>query len=136
MNRFNIALDSAKTPFGGKVPIDFVLPKQADRNWTPRVHVQLPMFVYGYISGNTPFHEGARTIAIDARGGLICMQTIVEPGQRLFVIDEANERTQECAVVFAGMQMGSGIAVEIEFPAPMSQFWHDLEIGKTFHPRD
>jgi hypothetical protein len=133
MNRSEMATDSVISGWGKKRAIDFVFPNQADRHRVPRVHVQIPMFVYGYVSGNAPFHEEARTIAIDARGGLICMQTIVEPGQRLFVVNEANEQTQECAVVFADMEMGSGIAVEIEFPLPVSQFWQDLEIGKTLH---
>ena len=119
MNRSEMTTDSAISRLGKRRTLDFVLSNQADRYRMPRVQVQIPMFVCGHVSGNIPFHEEARTIAIDARGGLICMQTIVEPGQRLFVINEANERTQECAVVFADMQMGSGIAVEIEFPTSM-----------------
>jgi hypothetical protein len=132
MNRIDIPAGTARTQFRENNTLGFSLPNQPDRYRMPRVQVQIPLFVYGHISRNTPFHEEARTIAIDARGGLICMQTIVEPGQRLFVTNEANEQMQECAVVFADLQMGSGIAVEIEFPIPTSQFWHDLEIGKTF----
>jgi hypothetical protein len=132
MSLLDNAIQSVKARFKEKKTLGFALPKQAVSNRTPRVQAQIPMFVYGYRSGNIPFHEEARTIAIDSHGGLICMQTAVEPGQRLFVINEANERTQECAVVYADAYMGNVIAVEIEFSTPMSQFWHDLEIGKTF----
>jgi hypothetical protein len=38
--------------------------EQADRRRAPRVHVQIPMFVYGYASGDVPFHEEACTICI------------------------------------------------------------------------
>jgi hypothetical protein len=126
-----IAFDSAKARIEEKRTRDFVLARQAHRPRTPRIYVQIPMFIYGYVPGDVPFHEGARTIAIDAKGGLIYMRTAVQPGQRLFVTNEANERTQECAVVFADTRLARGIAVEFEFSIPMPQFWHNMEIGKT-----
>jgi len=108
--------------------------EQADRRREPRVHVQIPVFVYGYASGDVPFHEEACTICINAHGGLIRMQTAVQPGQRLLLTNRGNERTQECGVVFTEERFMLGIAVAFEFPASIPQFWHDLEIGKTFAP--
>jgi hypothetical protein len=68
-------------------------------------------------------------MAINAHGGLLCMQTPVQAGQRLFLINRGNERTQECVVVFVEKRLARGVAVAFQFPTPMSQFWHNLEIG-------
>jgi len=87
------------------------------------------MYVYGYTSGDIPFYEEARTMAINAHGGLLCMQTPVKAGQRLLVINRGNEQTQECVVVFVEKRLARGVAVAFQFPTPMSQFWQDLEIG-------
>ena len=73
-------------------------------------------------------------VAIDAQGGLIWMQTAVRPGQRLLVTNEANERMQECLVIFADTRLARGIAVAFRFSTPVSKFWHNLEIGKTSLP--
>ena len=116
--------------------------EQAERRRAQRVHVQIPMFVYGYASGDVPFHEEACTICINAHGGLIRMHTAVHSGQRLLLTNRGNERTQECGVVSAALTTQSfteerfmlGIAVAFEFPASIPQFWHDLEIGKMFAP--
>ena len=110
--------------------------EQVDRRRTPRIQVQIPMFVYGYASRSVPFYEEARTMTINAHGGLLCMQTAVQPGQRLLVINVGNERTQECVVVFVEARLARGIAVAFEFPTSMSQFWHNLEIGnrRSFRP--
>jgi hypothetical protein len=104
---------------------------QAERRRTPRTAVHIPLFVYGYASADVPYHEEASTITINAQGGLICMQTEVQLGQRLLVTNKANERVQECVVVFVGAQLAAGIAVAFEFPIPMPQFWHDLQIDKS-----
>jgi hypothetical protein len=116
--------------------------EQADRRRAPRVHVQIPMFVYGYASGDVPFHEEAWTICINAHGGLIRMHAAVQQGQRLLLTNKGNERTQECGVVSVVLTTQSFTeepfmlytAVAFEFPASIPQFWHDLESGKTFAP--
>jgi hypothetical protein len=105
-----------------------------ERRRASRVQVQIPMFVYGYASGDVPFHEEACTISINAHSGLIRMQTAVQPGQRLLLTNRGNDRTQECGVVFTEESFMLGIAVAFEFPIFVPQFWHDLDIGKTFGP--
>jgi hypothetical protein len=60
------------------------------------------------------------------------MRTAVQPGQRLFVTNEANKRTQERMVIFADTRLARGFAVAFDFPIPMAQFWHDFGIGRFF----
>jgi hypothetical protein len=46
--------------------------RQAERRWTCRIRVHIPLFVYGY-TGDNPFHEDVCTVEINAHGGLISM---------------------------------------------------------------
>jgi hypothetical protein len=90
-----------------------------DRRVTPRVHVHIPLFVYGHTQTGDPFHEETSTISING------------PGQRLVVTNQGNDQTEQCIVVsvVAGTTDGSNIA--LKFPTPMPQFWRGLEIGKS-----
>jgi hypothetical protein len=90
--------------------------------------VKLPLFVYGYGPENTPFYEQAYTIATNVRGGLICMQTPVQPGQRLLITNKENECSQECVVEFLGARLARGVDVGFEFSEPAPQFWATREI--------
>jgi general secretion pathway protein A len=90
--------------------------------------VKLPLFVYGYGPEGTPFYEEAYTIATTARGGLICMQTSVEPGQRLLITNKENECSQECVVEFLGARLARGVDVGFEFSEPAPQFWATAEV--------
>lgn len=102
-----------------------------DRRVTPRVHVHIPLFVYGHTQTGDPFHEETSTISINGAGGLISMSSRVQPGQRLVVTNQGNDQTEQCIVVsvVAGTTDGSNIA--LKFPTPMPQFWRGLEIGKS-----
>jgi general secretion pathway protein A len=93
---------------------------------------KLPLFVYGYGPDGTPFYEQADTIATNARGGLISMQTPVQPGQRLLITNKENECSQECVVEFLGASLARGVDVAFKFSAPTPQFWGATEIDK--HP--
>ena len=94
----------------------------------PSIAVKLPLFVYGYGPENTPFYEQAYTIATNVRGGLICMQTPVQPGQRLLITNKENECSQECVVEFLGARLARGVDVGFEFSEPAPQFWAAGEI--------
>ena len=64
--------------------------------------IKLPLFVYGCGPDGDPFYEHAHTVATNARGGLISMNTPVQPGQRLLITNKENECSQECVVEFLG----------------------------------
>jgi hypothetical protein len=69
-------------------------------------------------------------MAIHAEGGLISMQSVVRAGQKLLVTNKWNDQTQECVVVSVEARLGQNFDVTFQFPAPMPQFWRNVEIGK------
>lgn len=93
--------------------------------------VKLPLFVYGYGPDGTPFYEQAQTIATNARGGLISMQTPVQLGQRLLITNKENECSQECVVEFLGAHLSRGVDVAFEFSVPTPHFWGIAESTET-----
>jgi hypothetical protein len=99
---------------------------QPERRRASRIPVHVPLLVYGY-TGETPFHEDACSVEVNARGGLISMQTAPRPGQKLLVVNEANETTQQCVVLSIRIRRELGFDVAFEFLTPMPQFWQELE---------
>jgi hypothetical protein len=104
--------------------------ERLDRRRTARVKVQVPLFVYGHTLKGGPFYEEARTIAINAQGGLISMRNVVRPGQRLVVVNKEDEQTQECVVLSVRARPGHRLDVAFEFPTPMPHFWRNLDRQK------
>jgi len=98
-----------------------------NRRTTNRICVHIPLFVCSL--GRDLFFEETYTISINGTGGLIFMASSVQPGQRIVVTNQGNDQTQECVVVSVAAQP-AGSYVAFEFPTPMPQFWHGLEIGK------
>jgi type II secretory pathway predicted ATPase ExeA len=94
--------------------------------------IDLPLFIYGYGPDGVPFYEQARTIATNARGGLISMHAAVQPGQRLLITNKENECSQECVVEFLGARLARGVDVGFEFSSPTPEFWHSAEVDH--HP--
>lgn len=107
-----------------------ILRKGVDRRGTRRVFVQLPIFVQGFGPRSDAFSEEARTISINAHGGLMSIRMPVLPGQRLVVTNHANEQTQETMVVWARPKSPSGTHIGFRFLSPNPRFWANLEIGK------
>lgn len=105
-----------------------------ERRRTGRIHVRIPLFIYGYTPAGNPFYEETYTIVINGAGGLISTTSSVQLGQRLAVTNEGNDQTQECVVVSVEPQLAEGSYIALKFPTPMPQFWRGLEIGKSGEP--
>jgi hypothetical protein len=89
------------------------------------------LFVYGYTLRGDPFCEEVHTIAINADGGLLSLESAVRPGQSILVTNKGNEQAQACEVVSVVARLGNSFDVEFKFPLPMPQFWRNVEIGNT-----
>jgi hypothetical protein len=100
-----------------------------ERRKSSRIHVHVPVFMYGYTPSGNPFYEQAYTIVINGAGGLISTASSAQPGQRLVVTNEGNDETQECVVVSVEAQRARNNKIALKFPTPMPQFWRGLEIG-------
>lgn len=96
---------------------------------TSRISVRLPLSICGV--SRDPFYEETHTISINGTGALILMASSVQPGQRILVTNQGNNRTQACIVVSVAARP-SGSHVAFKFPARMPQFWQGLEIDNRF----
>lgn len=102
---------------------ELFLPIRPERRRTPRQHVPIPLFIYGYGPEEHTFYEGTATIAVNVHGGSMRMNTAVQLGQRLLVTNRENERSQPCIVVFVSERLGGGFDVAFSFTAAMIHFW-------------
>jgi len=105
-------------------------PIRPERRRTPRRHIPIPLFVYGYTPEGQPFHEETFTSAVNVHGGSMRMEAGVQLGQRLLVTNQRNECEQPCIVVFVGARLGNGIDVAFSFTAAMLSFWRSPGAGK------
>lgn len=106
-------------------------PIRPERRRTPREHFPIPLFVYGYTPEGRPFYEDTSTIAVNVHGGSIRMETGVQLGQRLLVINQKNECLEPSIVVFVGARPGGGFDVAFSFTAAMIHFWGDPRARKS-----
>jgi hypothetical protein len=94
-----------------------------DRRSTKRLRANVPVLVYGYEAASTPFHEGTEALHVNARGGLITLNTPVNPGQMLLLINKANQKEQRCSVVRQESTYLNRAAVVVKFPHQALDFW-------------
>ncbi len=100
---------------GGNEPVP-------NRRSTERLRRHLPVLIYGH-SNNEPFHEATETLCTNAGGGLITLTTTVRRGQRLVLINNVNQKEQECRVIDLGSKYSERTAVGIGFKQPVPDFW-------------
>lgn len=94
-----------------------------DRRSTKRLAANTPVLVYGYGSMDDPFHEGTEALSVNARGGLITLTTVVNPGQTLLLINKRNEREERCTVVREVSTYLNRTGFAVKFPEPVPDFW-------------
>lgn len=58
------------------------------------------------------------------------METSVQLGQRLLVVNQINECAQPCIVVFVGTRLDGRIDVAFSFTAAMPYFWRNSPTDK------
>lgn len=94
-----------------------------DRRSSKRFWAYEPILVYGYATAEEPFHEGTEALHVNARGGLITLNTAVRPGQALLLINKMNLKEQRCNVVREESRYLNRAAIIVKFPEPVGDFW-------------
>jgi hypothetical protein len=94
-----------------------------DRRSTKRFLANAPLLVYGYAATDCPFHEGTEALSVNARGGLITLTTVVNPGQTLLLINKVNLKEEKCTVVRQTSTYLHRTGTVVEFPQPVPDFW-------------
>lgn len=87
-----------------------------------RVH-RVALLVYGSDSDKQPFHEEAYTLEVNDNGCMLSLESVVLPGQRLFLINPRNME-HECRVIRVGRRVRDKARVVIEFRSPSPRFWN------------
>ncbi len=99
-------------------------PVEMERRQSPRSSVYVPVFVYGYASEDEPFHQESNTLQVNANGGLLRLDTNVQRGQKLLVMNRVTKEEQECYVVsLAKRPKHADLRVGIAFAKAAPGFW-------------
>jgi hypothetical protein len=94
-----------------------------DRRSTKRFLANTPVLVYGYGATDDPFHERTKALSVNAGGGLITLNSAVNPGQTLLLINEVNLREEKCTVLRQVSTHSNGIGIVVRFREPVPEFW-------------
>jgi hypothetical protein len=93
----------------------------------------VPVLVYGWgVGDDTPFTEITRTLASNAHGGLLALAAMVQPGQKILIVNSKTETERECRVVCVGREYDGKRKVGFEFMRPGDRFWelvYDSRMG-------
>ncbi len=102
-----------------------------DRRRSQRVHIIIPVSVYGNRAKGDPFQEEAQTLTVNAHGALINLANHVSVGQELLLINAKTAEKVECTVVQAGESERGKARVRVKFSHSSPRFW-----GLVFPPED
>jgi hypothetical protein len=87
-----------------------------------RVHLAIPVFVYGSQEQGDPFQEVTDTLSVNAGGGLIGMVTPVKKGQKLLLVNLRTEETIHCSVMNVHDDKGK-LLVGFAFDQSSPRYW-------------
>ena len=77
------------------------------------------------------FEEEASTLAINAHGALVLLETRLKSGSRVLMLHKQTQEEQECRVAFLGPARAGQREIGLEFSEPRPTFWR-----VTFPPED
>ena len=98
-----------------------------------RLELAVPVFVYGWSTADdSPFTEITRTLEVNAHGGLVALNAMVQPGQMILIVNNRTEAERKCRVVRVHRESDSPCKVGFEFIRPESRFW---ELAYDFRNR-
>ena len=103
----------------------------ANKRRSSRVFIRMSVWAKGRNRDGRSFREQARTIVLNAHGGLLYLNQPLEMGAEVVITNPATEEEQECRVVFLGESTEKGQRVGVEFLTPAPHFW-----GVEFPPPD
>jgi hypothetical protein len=95
-----------------------------------RVHLAIPVFIYGNKPSGEPFKEITQTVAVNAGGCLLEISTPVAKEQSLLLTNMKTNEEIACTVV-AGNSGSSKSQIALRFEHPSPKFW-----GLAFPPED
>ncbi len=85
--------------------------------------LSVPVLVYGWATGDSPFTEITATVSVNAHGGLLELTAMVQPGQMILLVNSNTQEERQCRVVSAGREYSGKRKVGFELVHPAGRFW-------------
>jgi len=101
------------------------------RRRSQRVLMQVSVRLRGKDSEGRPFEEETSTLAINAHGALVTLQSKITSGSMIHLQHNGTKEEQECHVAFLGPVRSGRAEVGLEFSEARPGFWR-----VTFPPED
>jgi PilZ domain-containing protein len=93
------------------------------RRRSQRVLMQVAVRISGEDSHGKPIEEETETLAINAHGALVLLQSRLTSGSKVLLRHKRTEEEQECHVVFLGPVRSGRAEIGLEFSSPRPAFW-------------
>ena len=106
------------------------------RRRSQRVLMQVSVRIYGVDAQGKPFDEEADTLAINAHGALVLLQSRVTSGSLLTLRNNTTKEEQECNIAFLGPVRGNRAEIGLEFSARRPQFWRIAFPPEDWSPKN
>ena len=90
---------------------------------SPRISLQVPMMVHGVCRDKTSFNEETSTLVVNAAGGLVTLNSGVDIGDTVLVVNKTTRRSQECRIVYRGKDWQGNPQAAIAFGGTIPNFW-------------
>jgi hypothetical protein len=106
------------------------------RRRSQRVLMQVSVRVNGTDSQGNPFSEDTDTLAVNAHGALILLNTRITSGSTLKMLHKGTQEEQECHVVFLGPVRAGRSEIGLEFSGPRPGYWRVAFPPPDWSPRN
>jgi hypothetical protein len=107
----------------------------AARRRSQRVLMQVAVRISGQDSQGKPIEEETETLAINAHGALVLLQSRLTSGSKILLQHKKTEEEQECHVVFLGPVRSGKAEIGLEFSSPRPAFWRVAFPPEDWTPR-
>ena len=93
------------------------------RSRSARVHLIVPVFIYGYNDSDVPFKEITRTLMVEATGGFVELAAPVSKKRAVLLVNISTGHSISCRVASTRGGSNGKAEVGIYFALPAPGFW-------------
>jgi hypothetical protein len=93
------------------------------RRRSKRIHLRIPVAVYGQNRAIGAFREETATDIVNAHGGLVALSSRVALGEIFLVVNRATQEEQQCRVVYVGPLEGQKNKIGFALLRSAPYFW-------------
>jgi hypothetical protein len=105
------------------------------RRRSQRVLMQVPVRIRGTDAQGKPVEEETETLAINAHGALVLLQSRLTSGSLVQLQHKKTEEEHECHVAFLGPVRSGKAEIGLEFSSPHPTFWRVAFPPEDWTPR-